>query len=70
MRVVGKKLDVEVFQEGKKNLRFYDALGNLIGSHSFEEHLASIDISGWNRPVFVQLDVNGILLLSKRVLRR
>ena len=70
MRVVGKKLDVEVFQEGKKNLRFYDALGNLNGSHSFEEHLASIDISGWNRPVFVQLDVNGILLLSKRVLRR
>jgi hypothetical protein len=52
---------------GKKTLRFYDAIGNLVGRHSFVEQSASVDISGWNRPVFVRLDVNGRLIFAKRV---
>jgi len=60
-------LNVETPMPGKKTLRFYDAIGNMVGEHSFVESSASIDISGWNRPIFVQLDVNGRLLLAKRI---
>ena len=60
-------LNVEIPMSGKKTLRFYDAIGNMIGVHSFVESSASVDFSGWNRPVFVQLDVNGRLLLAKRI---
>ena len=60
-------LNVEVPVAGQKTLRFYDALGNVIKSYSFTESSASVDISGWNRPAFVRLDVNGRLLLAKRV---
>lgn len=60
-------LNVEVPVAGQKTLRFYDALGNVIQSHSFTESFASVDISGWNRPAFVRLDVDGRLMLAKRV---
>lgn len=60
-------LNVEVPVAGQKTLRFYDALGNVIKSYSFTESSASVDISGWNRPAFVRLDVNGRPLLAKRV---
>jgi len=60
-------LNVEIPMSGKKTLRFYDAIGNMVGMHSFAESSASVDFSGWNRPVFVQLDVNGRLLLAKRI---
>jgi hypothetical protein len=60
-------LNVEIPMSGKKTLRFYDAIGNMVGMHSFVESIASVDFSGWNRPVFVQLDVNGRLLLAKRI---
>jgi hypothetical protein len=63
-------LNVDVPMSGKKTLRFYDALGNKLGSHTFEGSSASIDVSGWNRSAFVQLDVNGSLLLAKRVVFR
>lgn len=67
MRVSCGKLDVEVPMAGQKSLRFYDALGNVVKSASFENSVASIDISGWNRPVFVRIDINGNLLYAKRV---
>jgi M6 family metalloprotease-like protein len=60
-------LGIEAPVAGKKTLRFYDAIGNMVGMHSFAESSASVDFSGWNRPVFVQLDVNGRLLLAKRI---
>lgn len=60
-------LNVEVPVPGKKTLRFYDALGNNLGTHVFEGSSASVDIFGENRSVIVQLDVNGRLLLAKRV---
>ncbi len=60
-------LNVKIPMSGKKTLRFYDAIGNLVGRHSFVEQSASVDISGWNRPVFVRLDVNGRLIFAKRV---
>lgn len=60
-------LNVEIPMSGKKTLRFYDAIGNMVGMHSFAESSASVNFSGWNRPVFVQLDVNGRLLLAKRI---
>ncbi len=60
-------LNVEIPMSGKKTLRFYDAIGNMVGMHSFVESIASVDFSGWNRPVFVQLDVNGRLMLAKRI---
>jgi len=63
-------LNIEVPMSGKKILRFYDALGNLVGMHSFRESTATFDVSGWNRPTFVQLNVDGTLLLAKRVLFR
>ena len=63
-------LNVDVPMSGKKTLRFYDALGNNLGSHTFEGSSASVDVSGWNRSVYVQLDVNGRLLLAKRVMFR
>jgi hypothetical protein len=60
-------LNVEVPVPGKKTLRFYDALGNNLGTHVFEGSSASVDIFGENRSVIVQLDVNGRRLLAKRV---
>ena len=60
-------LNVKIPMSGEKTLRFYDAIGNLVGRHSFVEQSASVDISGWNRPVFVRLDVNGRLIFAKRV---
>lgn len=60
-------LNVKIPMSGKKTLRFYDAIGNMVGMHSFVEQSASVDISGWNRPVFVRLDVNGRLIFAKRV---
>lgn len=63
-------LNVDVPMSGRKTLRFYDALGNNLGSHTFEGSSASIDVSGWNRSAFVQLDLNGSLLLAKRVVFR
>ena len=68
IRVSRGKVDVEVLVAGKKTLRFYDALGNILKTHSFEESSASVDIFGWNRPIFVRLEVNGRLLLAKRML--
>jgi len=67
MHVSRGMLHVEVPMKGKKTLHFYDALGNRLGSRSFEGSSESVDVSGWNRSVFVQLDVNGSLLLAKRV---
>ncbi len=63
-------LNVEVPVPGKKTLRLYDALGNNLGLHTFEGSSASVDVSGWNRSAFVQLDVDGRLLLAKRVVFR
>jgi M6 family metalloprotease-like protein len=60
-------MNVEAPMAGKKTIRFYDALGNMIKSHSFTESSASIDISGWKRSVYMRLDVNGRVLLAKRV---
>ncbi len=60
-------LDVEAPVAGKKTLRFYDALGNIVGTYSFVEPFAFVDVSGWNRSVYVQLDVDGKRLLAKRV---
>ena len=60
-------LNADVPMSGKKTLRFYDALGNNLGSHMFEGMSATIDVSGWNGPIFVRLDVNGSLMLAKRV---
>ena len=60
-------LNVEVPVPGPKTLRFYDALGNNIGSHLFEGFFASVDVFGWNSSVFMQLEVDGRLLLAKRV---
>jgi len=39
----------------------------MLGMHSFVESSASVDISGVNRPAYVRLDLNGQLLLAKRV---
>jgi hypothetical protein len=61
------KLSVEAPVTGKKTLRFYDALGNIVGTYSFVEPFAFVDVSGWNRSVYVQLDVDGKRLLAKRV---
>ena len=60
-------LNVEVPVPGQKTLRFYDALGNNVGSHLFEGSFASVDVLGWNSSVFMQLEVDGRLLLAKRV---
>ena len=60
-------LNVKIPMSGEKTLCFYDAIGNLVGRHSFVEQSALVDISGWNRPVFVRLDVNGRLIFAKRV---
>ncbi|SHK78541.1 M6 family metalloprotease domain-containing protein [Fibrobacter sp. UWB12] len=67
MNVSRGMLNVEVPVSGKKTLRFYDALGNIFGLHTFEGSFASVNIFGENRSVFVQLDVNGRMLLAKRV---
>ena len=67
MRVARGMLNVEVPMMGKKTLRFYDAIGNMVGMHSFVETSASVNISGVNRPAYVRLDLNGQLLLAKRV---
>lgn len=61
------KLAVEVPVTGKKTLRFYDALGNVVGMYVFEESFTSFDISGRNRSVFAVLDVDGRRLLTKRI---
>lgn len=63
-------LNVDAPMPGKKTLRLYDALGNNLGLHTFEGSSASVDVSGWNRSAFVQLDVDGRLLLAKRVVFR
>jgi len=60
-------LNVEVPLAGSKTLRFYDALGNVIRTVSFEKSSVSIDVSGWNCSVYMQLDVNGKRLLAKQV---
>ena len=60
-------LNADVPMSGKKTLRFYDALGNNLGSHMFEGTSITVDVSGWNGPIFVRLDVNGSLMLAKRV---
>lgn len=60
-------LNVDVPRSGKKNLRFYDALGNEFRAVSFENTSASVDVSGWNSPIFVRLDINGNMKLAKRV---
>ena len=70
MRVSGGALDIKAPMQGEKTVRFYDALGNAIGEVSFKEPFASIDISKWNSSVFVRLDVNGKMLLAKRVMLR
>ena len=70
MQVAQGKLNTTVPMAGKKTLRFYDALGNAFKVVSFEESFVSVDISGWNRSIFVRLDVNGNLLLAKRVTLR
>ena len=70
IHVMHGMLNVDVPMSGKKTLRFYDALGNNLGSHTFEGLSASVDVSGWNRSVYVQLDVNGRLLFAKRVVFR
>ena len=60
-------LNVEVPLAGTKTLRFYDALGNVVRAVSFEKSSVSIDVSGWNRSAFMQLDVNGKRLFAKQV---
>jgi M6 family metalloprotease-like protein len=67
LHVSHEKLAVEVPVAGKKTLRFYDALGNVVGAYMFEESFASFDISGRNGSVFVLLEVDGTLLFAKRV---
>ena len=67
LHVSHEKLAVEVPVAGKKTLRFYDALGNVVGTYMFEESFASFDISGRNGSVFVLLEVDGTLLFAKRV---
>ena len=62
-----RMLKVDIPMSGKKTLRFYDALGNELRAVSFENVSATVDVSGWNRPIFVRLDVNGNLMLAKRV---
>ena len=60
-------LNVEVPLAGAKTLRFYDALGNVVSTVLFEKSSIVIDVSGWNRSVFMQLDVNGKRLFAKQV---
>lgn len=60
-------LNVEVPLAGAKTLRFYDVLGNVIRTISFDKQSVSIDVSGWNRSAFMQLDVNGKRLFAKQV---
>ena len=67
LHVSHEKMAVEVPVAGKKTLRFYDALGNVVGTYMFEESFASFDISGRNGSVFVLLEVDGTLLFAKRV---
>ena len=67
LHVSHEKIDVEVPLAGKKILRFYDALGNMVGTYMFEETLKSFDISGRNRSVYAVLDVEGKRLLTKRI---
>ena len=67
LHVSHEKLAVEVPVAGKKTLRFYDALGNVVGTYMFEESFASFGISGRNGSVFVLLEVDGTLLFAKRV---
>lgn len=67
LHVSHEKLAVEVPVTGQKTLRFYDALGNAVGTYMFEETFASFDVSGRNRSVFAVLDVDGRRLLTKRI---
>lgn len=67
MHVSHGKLSVEVPVTGKKTLRFYDALGNVIRTVSFMESSVSVDMFGQNRSAFVVLDVGGKRLLAKQV---
>lgn len=67
LHVSHEKLAVEVPVTGQKTLRFYDALGNAVGTYMFEETFASFDVSGRNRSVFAVLDVEGRRLLTKRI---
>jgi hypothetical protein len=67
LHVSHEKLAVEVPVTGQKTLRFYDALGNVVGTYMFEETFASFDVSGRNRSVFAVLDVDGRRLLTKRI---
>ena len=67
MRASHGMLNVEAPWAGTKTLRFYDALGNVIRTVSFEKSSVSIDVSGWNRSAIVLLDVNGKRLLAKQV---
>jgi hypothetical protein len=67
MRMSRGILNVEVPLAGAKTLRFYDALGNVVRAVSFEKSSVSIDVSGWNRSAFMQLDVNGKRLFAKQV---
>ena len=67
LHVSHEKLAVEVPVTGQKTLRFYDALGNVVGTYMFEDTFASFDISGRNRSVFAVLDVDGRRLLTKRI---
>ena len=67
IQLSSKTIGVEVPFAGKKTLRFYDALGNHVGERSFDGTSISVDVSGWNRTAFMQLDVNGRLLFTKRV---
>ena len=70
MQVAHEKLNITVPMAGKKTLRFYDALGNVLKAVSFVESDVSVEISGWNRSVLVRLDVDGKLLVAKNVLLR
>ena len=70
MRISRGTMDVRVPIAGKKTLRFYDILGNLVDSYVFDDSFALINVFGWNRSVYVQLDVDGRMLFSKRVLLR
>jgi len=67
LRSSSNKIEIEVPLAGVKTLRFYDALGCKVGSFSFAQNSASIDISGWNRPAYMQLEMNGRVIFAKRV---
>ena len=67
MRMFHGMLEVHVPVAGEKTLRFYDVLGNVIRTISFDKQSVSVDISGQNRSVFVVLDADGKRLLAKQV---